>query len=167
MSDISDTEKLDASERIRIGLDFLNMFVDKKGKLNVTKMREKLEQYEARIAELEAENQRARDEVTRLEGIIARWGEHTQMYEARIAELEAACEKAEYELDWHSDELRKLEAEEQLFNKTFDAQQVIIEELRAENWRLRDALNAISHDAEDTEIVRMAVNALLGGGENG
>lgn len=63
--------------------------------------------------------------------------------------------------------IAELEAEEQLFNKTFDAQQVIIEELRAENWRLRDALNAISHDAEDTEIVRMAVNALLGGGENG
>ncbi len=55
MSDISDTEKLDALERIRIGLDFLNMFVDKKGKLNVTKMREKLEQYEARIAELESQ----------------------------------------------------------------------------------------------------------------
>jgi hypothetical protein len=40
-----------------------------------------------------------------------------------------------------------------------------IAELRAENQRLRDALNAISHDAEDAEIVRMAVNALLGGGD--
>ena len=66
MSDISDTEKLDASERIRIGLDFLEMFVDKKGKLNVTAMREKFEQYEARIAELEAGVMKQHEEIQRL-----------------------------------------------------------------------------------------------------
>lgn len=32
---------------------------------------------------------------------------------AAVASLEAYCEKAEYELDWHSDELRRLEAENQ------------------------------------------------------
>ncbi len=37
--------------------------------------------------------------------------------EARIAELEAACEKAEYELDWHSDELRKLEMENRMLRE--------------------------------------------------
>ena len=70
--------------------------------------------------------------------------DESRQQQARIAELEAACEKAEYELDWHSDELRKLEAEEQLFNKTFDAQQLIIEELRAENQRLRNSLADIA-----------------------
>ncbi len=48
--------------------------------------------------------------------------------EKRIAELEAFCEKAEYELDWHSDELRKLEAE---------------------NQRLRSALAQLEYDEED------------------
>lgn len=70
MSDISDTEKLDALERIRIGLDFLEMFVDKKGKLNVTAMREKFEQYEARIAELERIGEIRQDIVEILESRI-------------------------------------------------------------------------------------------------
>lgn len=63
---------------------------------------------------------------------------------ARIAELEAACEKAEYELDWHSDELRKLEAE---------------------NMRLREALTSIEGAASYSRrvwIIETAQTALLG-----
>jgi len=40
----------------------------------------------------------------------------------------------------------ELEKEEQLFNKTFDAQQAEIEQLRAENQRLRISLDMATKD---------------------
>lgn len=76
----------------------------------------------------------------------------------------------------HEKRIAELEAEEQLFNKTFDAQQVIIEELRADNQRLRDAAQAVvdsatpHYDRWVNGVTRICINrlkALLGGGENG
>ena len=70
--------------------------------------------------------------------------------------------------------IAELEAEEQLFNSTFDAQQMIIEELRADNQRLRDAAQAVvdsatpHYDRWVNGVTRICINrlaALLGGGE--
>jgi uncharacterized protein (DUF885 family) len=72
------------------------------------------------------------------------------------------------------DRIAELEAEEQLFNKTFDAQQAEIEQLRAENQRLREAAQAVvdsatpHYDRWVNGVTRICINrlaALLGGGD--
>ena len=57
------------------------------------------------------EKQELRDRIEELEYYNLGLANESCAQQARIAELEAACEKAEYERDWHSDELRTLEAE--------------------------------------------------------